>query len=182
MALKTEARWLVRQRANYACEYCGVKETEVGGELTIDHFQPITKDGTDDLENLVYCCHRCNHYKSDYWPESPGSLLLWNPRLEPSSRHFYAAEDGLLLPLTPIAEFTINRLHLNREALVEHRQASLQRAASETRQATLVEVVRVVPLLMNYVLTLEEENRQLKRLLIALMNKALQEGTNEDEN
>ncbi len=33
-------RELVRQRAHFACEFCGVTETDVGGELTIDHFQP----------------------------------------------------------------------------------------------------------------------------------------------
>ncbi|MGH9799756.1 MAG: HNH endonuclease, partial [Blastocatellia bacterium] len=170
------------QRANFACEYCGVKETEVASELTIDHFQPVTKAGTDDPENLVYCYHRCNHHKSDYWPEPPGGLFLWNPRREPAAQHFITAEDGILLPLTSVAEFTVSRLHLNREALVEHRRANIQKMTDEARLANLEEIVSVVPRLMNYLLTVEDENRQLKRLLIALMKKALQEEANEDEN
>ncbi len=51
MTLRAEDRELVRRRAGYACEFCGVHETDAGGELTIDHFQPRTKGGGDDLEN-----------------------------------------------------------------------------------------------------------------------------------
>ena len=48
----------VRLRANFACEYCGVTETDTGGLLTVDHYQPRAHGGSDDLGNLVYCCHR----------------------------------------------------------------------------------------------------------------------------
>ena len=58
MSLSHAARNRVRQRANYACEYCGVSEVDSGGMLTIDHFQPKSKGGTDALRNLVYCCNR----------------------------------------------------------------------------------------------------------------------------
>ena len=44
----------VRERAHFACEYCGVKETDSGGALTIDHFQPRSRGGPDDFENLLY--------------------------------------------------------------------------------------------------------------------------------
>jgi len=37
----------IRQRAAFACEYCGVIETDTGGLLTIDHFQPSSKGGND---------------------------------------------------------------------------------------------------------------------------------------
>lgn len=37
----SETLWQqVRQRAEGACEYCGVTETDSGGPLTVDHFQP----------------------------------------------------------------------------------------------------------------------------------------------
>ncbi len=49
-------RRTVRQRAHFACEYCGLREADVSGELTIDHFQPTSKGGSDALENLIYCC------------------------------------------------------------------------------------------------------------------------------
>jgi len=45
----------VRLRAQFACEYCGVMEADTGGELTVDHFQPSTRGGSDDASNLLYC-------------------------------------------------------------------------------------------------------------------------------
>ena len=85
MSVSRETREKVRIRANFACEYCGVTETDSGSELTIDHFHPPSKGGDDGLDNLIYCCPRCNLYKSDYFPENPKDEPLWNPRLESSS-------------------------------------------------------------------------------------------------
>ena len=57
----------VRVRYDYRCGYCGISEVDAGGELTVDHYQPVSKGGDDLNENLVYACVRCNLYKSDYW-------------------------------------------------------------------------------------------------------------------
>jgi beta-xylosidase-like protein/HNH endonuclease len=76
VSISADTRRQVRERAGFACEYCGVSETDAGGELTIDHFQPRTCGGTDDTENLLYCCHRCNEYKAGYWPERPDDTHL----------------------------------------------------------------------------------------------------------
>lgn len=121
MALSPEIREFVRRRAGYACEFCGVSEVDAGGELTIDHFHPTSKGGDDSLENLVYCCHRCNLYKSDYWPAHPDAPRLWNPRREPINLHFIPKFDGFLLPVTPTGSFTAERLHLNRPQLIAYR-------------------------------------------------------------
>lgn len=80
MSISKETRETVRTRANFACEYCGVTETDSGSELTIDHFHPPRKGGDDKLDNLIYCCYRCNLYKSDYFPQKPEDHQLWNPR------------------------------------------------------------------------------------------------------
>ncbi len=58
----------VRQRAHFACEYCGIREGDIGGQLTVDHFQPLSKGGSNEFENLVYCCIGCNQRKLDFWP------------------------------------------------------------------------------------------------------------------
>ena len=70
MSLSEAIREQVRQRAAFACEFCGVTEADTGGQLTIDHFQPATQGGTDTLDNLLYCCACCNQYKADYWRDS----------------------------------------------------------------------------------------------------------------
>lgn len=66
MTISVETRFFVRERANFACEYCGVSKIDSGGELTLDHFQPKAHSSGDDLANLLYCCIRCNQYKADY--------------------------------------------------------------------------------------------------------------------
>ena len=76
MSISAEMRLLVRERANFRCEYCGVSEQDTGGELTLDHFQPQVRGGTDDPANLLYCCQHCNQYKSDYWPDDEASPML----------------------------------------------------------------------------------------------------------
>lgn len=62
-----ERRAAVRLRYAMRCGYCGVHEREVGAELAIDHFRPRSAGGTDDLDNLVYCCPACNRNKGDFW-------------------------------------------------------------------------------------------------------------------
>ena len=131
MKVRDDIRDQVRTRAQFACEYCGVHETDSGGLLTIDHFRPVGKGGDDSVENLVYCCFRCNQYKRDYWPESPSDPLLWNPRQERAAAHMIELDDGRLEALTERGVFSISLLHLNRPALVAYRQKK-RRALEDT--------------------------------------------------
>jgi 5-methylcytosine-specific restriction endonuclease McrA len=88
----TERRAL-RERYQFRCGYCGVQESEVGAELTADHFQPRSKGGPDEADNLVYCCHACNEFKGEYWqPDSPRRLL--HPHRDTPSQHLALTEDG----------------------------------------------------------------------------------------
>lgn len=119
--MNPEVRLYIRQRAHFACEYCGVSEADTGGELTIDHFQPRAKGGSDEIANLLYCCIRCNQYKSDYWPAQSHDPLLWNPRQDSVETHFLTLIDGKLYPVTAIGEFTLKRLRLNRPPLIQYR-------------------------------------------------------------
>lgn len=161
MTLPAPVRQLVRQRAGFACEYCGVTETAAGGELTVDHFQPAAHDGADDVGNLLYCCQRCNQYKADYWPMAPHEPHLWNPRRESAAMHLLPLANGTLYPLTDIGAFTIKRLRLNRPPLVAHRRQQQERA--ETRR--LLEQYRAMSefllQLTRYQITLLEEQRAL---------------------
>ncbi len=146
MPIPEELRQQVRERARFACEYCGVSEMDAGGELTLDHFQPQGKGGGDELENLVYCCARCNWHKSDYWPVQPAESWLWNPRREPFARHFLVRSSGVLQALTPVGVFTLQRLQLNRAQLVARRRRAVRLAAWRQllaqRRDFIVECVR----------------------------------------
>ena len=99
MSITAKVRRVVRQRAQCACEFCGVTETDTGGDLTVDHFHPKAKGGTDELDNLLYCCHRCNQYKADYWPMQPDDPVLWHPRHDPIETHLLLLADGTLYPI-----------------------------------------------------------------------------------
>jgi len=60
----------VRERYAFCCGYCGVSEADVGGELTVDHFRPVSAGGDHSDENLVYACVRYNQYKGALLPEA----------------------------------------------------------------------------------------------------------------
>lgn len=122
MSISESIRKSVRRRAGFTCEYCGVSEQNAGGELTIDHYRPQSQGGNDELDNLIYCCVRCNLYKGDFWIETPDAPRLWNPRLEPLANHFWQAENGRLFALTETGELTLNVLRLNRSQLIDYRR------------------------------------------------------------
>ena len=164
MTISASTRLFVRERASFACEYCGVSETDTGGELTIDHHLPQALGGTNAADNLLYCCQRCNQYKSDYWPTSADDLPLWNPRQEPGSAHLLQLVDGTLYPLTPVGAFTIQRLRLNRPPLIAFR---LQRQTIAADRRLLAELRDMITLL--------EQLQQRHALLLAEQRALLEE-------
>ena len=54
----------VFKRDNYTCVECGAKK-EDGATLHVDHKIPVSKGGTDELDNLQTLCSDCNLNKSD---------------------------------------------------------------------------------------------------------------------
>ena len=175
MTISNEIRAQVRQRANFACEFCGITETDTGGELTIDHFQPIAKGGDDSVGNLLYCCHRCNQYKLDYWSSHPDESSLWNPRREPAAQHFLELDDGTLHALTATGAFALKRLRLNRPPLVAYRLRKRQQAEEIRLLTRYREMVRLLEQLNTQLSVLTEEQRQLleeQRELLRLLLSA----------
>lgn len=62
-SLSNKIRFEVFKRDNFTCQYCGVKAPEV--VLNVDHIEPVSKGGTNDIYNLVTSCFECNSGKSD---------------------------------------------------------------------------------------------------------------------
>jgi len=54
----------VFKRDNYTCVECGAKKSD-GATLHVDHIIPVSKGGTDELDNLQTLCKDCNLNKSD---------------------------------------------------------------------------------------------------------------------
>jgi HNH endonuclease len=176
MSLAASIREQVRRRAQYACEFCGITEIDAGGMLTIDHFQPRAKAGSDGLENLSYVCIACNQYKQDYWPRTETAPTLWNPRHESASQHFVEQEDGQLTALTPTGIFTIKRLRLNRSQLIAARQrrqqqSQVERLLKRYQELTTVQTqinIQLTNLAMEQQVLLKEQRKWLRMLLSRL--------------
>lgn len=160
MSISSETKQKIRQRADYACEYCGVSESGVGGELTIDHYRPQAVSGSDEPENLVYACHRCNLYKSDYWADAK-SPRLWNPRDESFDEHFWLSNNGKIFALTETAALTIKKLRLNREPLVKHRRQKAEQIARREQIKHLRDAVELLRRTNEEQANLLEEQRKL---------------------
>lgn len=54
-------RNIVFERDDFTCVYCGKR----GGRLEADHRVPFVHGGSDEIENLVTSCVRCNRQKKD---------------------------------------------------------------------------------------------------------------------
>ena len=169
MSISAELRDQVRQRANFACEYCGVAEADTGGLLTVDHFQPQALGGSDDLANLLYCCHGCNHFKAAYWPLQATDLALWNPRMEPRHQHLLLLDDGTLHPLTSIGAFTVKRLRLNRPPLIAYRLRQLRQTEETRLLKRYREVIALLEHLHHQQAALLEEHQSLLEKQWALL-------------
>ncbi len=135
----------VRRAFSFRCAYCGVEETAAGAEFTVDHYQPRFAGGADDLENLVYACHRCNLYKGIFWPTpedlAAGRYVL-HPQRHDITQHIRENEiTGELAPLTATGEFHVNLLDLNRPPLVAHRLAKRAHQVMQERIRLLEERV-----------------------------------------
>lgn len=68
----------ILMRDRNTCQYCG--EVLAAASLTLDHVLPRSRGGKSTWENLVACCHGCNHRKGDRLPAEAGMKLLREPR------------------------------------------------------------------------------------------------------
>jgi hypothetical protein len=172
MTISPHLRLAVRTRAAFACEYCGVTEADTGGELTMDHFRPRAYGGSNDPDNLLYCCHSCNTFKADYWP-LPGEPTLWNPRESPVAAHLLLLADGTLHPRTDQGSFTLRRLRLNRSPLVAYRQRRIAQTERERLLDRYRELVTALDQLTSQQAALLREQHELLQLQRELLQLLL---------
>lgn len=61
--ISKSTRFEIFKRDKFTCQYCGKKAPDV--ILHVDHINPVSKGGTNDLLNLITSCIDCNLGKSD---------------------------------------------------------------------------------------------------------------------
>ena len=119
---------LVKERANYCCEYCQALEDFATENFAIEHIIPVSKDGLNDIDNLALACLGCNNYKfvktEALDPESQTLVLLFHPRQQEWKEHFKWSEDLTeVIGQTDIGRTTVLALKLNRKGLMNLRKA-----------------------------------------------------------
>ena len=62
-AIGDKLRFEVFKRDQFKCQYCGKAAPDV--VLNVDHINPVSKGGENDILNLVTSCEDCNSGKSD---------------------------------------------------------------------------------------------------------------------
>ncbi|MFQ6115156.1 MAG: HNH endonuclease [bacterium] len=105
------------------CAYCHSPGQFLAAGLEKDHIIPLSKGGTNSLENICYACHKCNQFKAAKLfaldPVTGKDFPLFNPNLQSWDEHFAFSEDGsLIVGLTPTGRATVETLKLNRPEMV----------------------------------------------------------------
>lgn len=111
-------RRLVQQRANFLCEYCHSPEYLSPDRFEVDHLQPRSLGGTDELMNLALACRRCNLRRYNFIqgidPITQTNEPLFNPRIDRWIDHFQWLNTGLRLQgVTAKGRATCKRLDIN---------------------------------------------------------------------
>ena len=106
----------VATRANARCEYCLLAEQVSLYKFHIEHIKSLEHEGTNDLDNLAYCCPDCNYHKgSDIgtFSEDGESLIrFYNPRRDQWQDHF-ELDNGAIHGITDIGRATVKLFKLN---------------------------------------------------------------------
>lgn len=63
IAIGKQQRFEVFKRDSFTCQYCGSKAPDV--VLHVDHINPVSKGGANEIINLITSCLACNLGKSD---------------------------------------------------------------------------------------------------------------------
>ncbi len=115
------------QRAQGCCEYCISQVKFSPDPFSIEHIVPISKNGTDQLDNLALSCQGCNNRKYTHTeaidPVTGSTVPLYHPRQQNWTEHFVWSEDfSRMIGITPVGRATIVRLDLNRSGVVNLRE------------------------------------------------------------
>lgn len=62
-SLSNKTRFEIFKRDNFTCQYCGKSAPEV--VLNVDHIEPVSKGGSNDISNLITSCFECNNGKGN---------------------------------------------------------------------------------------------------------------------
>ena len=126
--ISVEKQRTVIDRAHGRCEYCQSLADYATETFAVDHIIPLSRGGSNELDNLALACSGCNgrkYNKLEAADPATGELaLLLNPRKDIWEDHFCWNEDySEIIALTSAGRVTLDALQLNRRGLVNMRHA-----------------------------------------------------------
>ena len=126
--LSKKKRKAVFDRAKGLCEYCQSQAVFSVHSFSVEHIIPLSKGGTNELENLALACEGCNNAKRTHTegidPETQLTAPFFHPRKHQWKDHFkWGTESMKIIGTTPIGRVTITCLNMNRKPLVNLRRA-----------------------------------------------------------
>lgn len=119
-------RTIVRERAEWRCEYCGIPEAATPFvPFHVEHVIAQQHMIDDSLQNLVLACDRCNAFKgpnlSSVDPVTNAVVHLFHPRIDDWKENF-ALVEGCIVGLTPKGRATVRLLCMNAPRRVQLRE------------------------------------------------------------
>ena len=78
--LSKKTRFEVFKRDGFKCQYCGATSPEA--VLEVDHIDPVSKDGADEMMNYITACKPCNAGKSDRLLSDDAAIKKQRAQLE----------------------------------------------------------------------------------------------------
>lgn len=79
-SLSKKVRFEIFKRDSFKCQYCGESSPDV--VLEVDHIEPVSKGGTDDITNLITSCFDCNRGKSNTKLSDDSAMKMQVKQLE----------------------------------------------------------------------------------------------------
>ena len=120
-------RQLVFTRADHLCEYCCPPMSHSLDPFNVEHIVPLSKNGTNELDNLACSCGGCNGHKHNKMetldPVSNLIVPIYHPRLMVWQNHFtWSSNFTELIGISSIGRATIETLRLNRAGIINIRR------------------------------------------------------------
>jgi len=118
-AISPAIRRQVFERANGICEYCKNQGGYSTAPFSVEHILALSKQGSNDLENLALSCPACNAHKYNKQdaldPLTRKIVSLFHPRTQVWEEHFTWDETlTQILGLTLTGRATVKCLKMNR--------------------------------------------------------------------
>lgn len=119
MAISKKTRFEVFKRDGFKCQYCG--QTPPSVTLEVDHINPVSKGGEDDINNLITSCFDCNRGKSNIELKRIPNTLQQNREILEERENQYIEYHKLLAKINRRIDADIRKVVLVFEEYYENK-------------------------------------------------------------